>query len=96
MKLFIWVISIAVSLLSGYIDIPFSLTRVVVFYPFFLAGYLFKNQVLRIDITRKLYVKRIWEAVLGLVLIFGTFVAKYINTEVFFSYQSYSGGVYGS
>ena len=80
---------------SGYIHLPLELTRVVVFYIFFLAGYLYKDALLQWIKEKRDMVYYLPEFIVLMALfIVIALVAEYVNANILWEYLSYSEGGY--
>lgn len=93
-------LSVATGLLAGYADWigkSFSLSRIIVFFPFFLAGYYIRQEKLGLKLVEKgrRYKEKTVVRVSSIVLLFLAFLAIYmvspaINTWALFGYTSYA------
>lgn len=94
------VVSVLLGLLAGYIEIigkAFSLSRIFVFFPFFLAGYYIKQEGFGKDfikVVQKLKERKI-VGFLSLAVLLGVLVVVYlagnrINTWALYGYTSYA------
>lgn len=96
-RLFMITVSLVLSLFAGYLEIPFLRSRVIVFFPFYLVGYLYKNEIKIFLEKCKLKYKR-WNMLGWMALgINGILICLYndkINAESFFNWQSYQSGGY--
>lgn len=92
--------SIIVGLLAGYADWigkAFSLSRILVFFPFFLAGYYIRQEKFGSKLVEagRIYKEKKWARVICLVLFLVAFAGIYlvspaINTWALFGYTSYA------
>lgn len=92
--------SIIVGLLAGYADWigkAFSLSRILVFFPFFLAGYYIRQEKLGSKLVEagRIYKEKKWTRVICLVLFLVAFAGIYlvspmINTWALYGYTSYA------
>ena len=88
------------GLLAGYADWigkAFSLSRILVFFPFFLAGYYIRQEKLGSKLVEagRIYKEKKWVRVICLFLVLGAFagiclVSPAINTWALFGYTSYA------
>lgn len=85
-------------LLSGRINIPFSLTRPIVFYTFFLIGYLYKPEIIVLFGKTEKYIRyRIGGGIiLGIAFCLIGIQHKNINAQMLFEYHSYVNGNYSA
>lgn len=92
--------SIIVGLLAGYADWigkAFSLSRILVFFPFFLAGYYIRQEKFGSKLVEagRIYKEKKWARVICMVLFLVAFAGIYlvspaINTWALFGYTSYA------
>lgn len=91
---------VLLALVSGYVGIidKFALTRVISFYPYFLAAYLYKDIILKTvsSFSKQKYnwVKRISAMLFCAIIIAIMFFADNVNPTMLWNYQSYSSGNY--
>lgn len=95
-RILIFILVFIFGLLAGYNDLPYSLMRVVVFYVFFLGGYLSKIDFM-VWIRRAKKIK--WVKELAIIITAAIFAclcikARYINVKIFFNLHSYIKGNY--
>lgn len=90
----IFITTIIISLLSGYMEIPFSLQRVLTFYPFFIFGYLYKNRIF--NKTNQIQNKNLTINIFLVILLFSTIALfnNQLNLNVLFEGKSYIMGDY--
>jgi len=96
-RLLVICLVLIISLASGYFEIPFLLSRAIVFFPFYLVGYLYKEEI-RIFLQKNRLKYKISNTVgllfiLPMIFIICIYNDK-INTESFFNWQSYQAGEY--
>lgn len=99
-QLFLLSGSAVVGLLAGYVDWigkAFSLSRILVFFPFFLAGYYIRQEKLGSKLIGKgrIYKEKKWVRAVCLAVFFMMFAGTYlvspmINTWALFGYTSYA------
>ena len=92
--------SVVIGLVVGYVDWigkAFSLSRILVFFPFFLAGYYIRQENLgsKLIETGRIYKGKKWARTICIVLFFLAFsgiylVSPVINTWALFGYTSYA------
>ncbi len=88
-------VALIFSLAAGYLEIPLLRSRVIVFFPFYLVGYLYKKEI-KAFLEKCKYKK--W-SVFGWITLgaSGMLICLYndkINSESFFNWQSYQSGGY--
>lgn len=93
-KFVAFILSIILSLVSGYIAVPLSLQRSISFYPFFLFGYLYKDFILRKVDNRNNKILFVNTFIIALIFLLKVYFLDSINLESLFEYASYKVGNY--
>ncbi len=90
-----FVFVIVLAIISGFFEIPY-ITRAITFYPFFLAGNLYNNFILKMltkTSNRMIIISRFCLGIIFLSIAYIS-ITKDVNKQILFSYNSYKAGGY--
>lgn len=96
-RFLIVLLSIGISLVSGYIELPLGLSRILVFYLFYIVAFLYKTEIFKYLNFIKTEEKRRKYFEIVVFILIGAMIWLFrnrINVESFWNYQSFSQGNY--